>query len=279
MTRLSCARSNAIAFVGVIALACVLPARSARAESKWVDRPYVASLFRFTGEAGYGVAFGNRLANLGIPDTTKSVDTGGAFYVGAALSLPIGLEVGVRTGFRLGDAGKSTRADEFGRMYDITTFGTGADAAANPEINLRSSLFGNKIVELGAEGRFIIPAATGTSFGQVSGLHLRVHAPTLLRAETAILFPTIFASGGTEWAIAMPVSVWFQIGDFYVGGLSGFRAYRYPLERTDVIAGVGAGYTFAGMFDVKAQLLTQRINDSDWSRAAGFGLGASIVAP
>jgi hypothetical protein len=149
---------------------------------------------------------------------------------------------------------------------------------ANPELSLRSSFVATKIFELGSDARFTIPIAEGSSFALTAGLPVRIRAPGSLRFDTGLYVPVVFASS-TEFGFSIPAQLWVQISDFYVGALSGIKIYRHPLERADVAAGVGAGVTLGGIFDVRLQVLTQRVNDADWLRATGFGLNASVMTP
>ncbi len=258
------------------ALAVLAP--SAALATDWVDRPLTRGSMQAYGEAGYGVGFGARQSELSAPVTTTSTDKGSGFHLAGAIGLPVLGELGVRLGFRVGEPGKVTRGDEFGRVYDAHTYGAGGSTMANPELSLRSSIIATKIVELGTDARFTIPIADGSSFAMTAGLPVRIRAPGTLRVDTGLYFPVVFASN-TEFGFSIPAQLWVQISDFYVGALSGVKIYRQPFERVDVAAGVGAGVTLGGTFDVRLQVLSQRINDDEWLRATGLGFNVSVMTP
>ena len=258
----------------VAALVGSSPARA----TDWVDRPLTNGSMHAQGEAGYGIGFGARESELSAPVMTSSTDKGSGFHLGASLGLPLGFEVGARVGFRIGSAGQKTRGDEFGRVYDANTYGAGSDTVSNPEFSLRSSIIATRIVELGTDARFTIPIASGSSFGLTAGIPLRIRAPGSLRFDTGLYLPVVFTSS-TDYGFSIPAQLWVQIGDLYVGALSGVKIYRQPLERVDIAVGVGAGYTFGGIFDVRMQVLTQRVNDEEWLRATGLGLNVGVMTP
>ena len=244
----------------------------------WVDRPLTNGSMHVQGDVGYGIGFGARQSELSAPLMTTQTDKGSGFHLSAQLGLPLGFEIGARVGFRIGDAGKITRGDEFGRVYDANTYATAGDTASNPEFLLRSSIVATKIVELGSELRFVVPAVSGSSFGMTAGLPFRLRAPGVLRFDTGFYLPTVFTSRN-DYAFSIPIQLWFQISNFYVGAISGVKIYRQPFERVDLAAGVGVGVTLGSIFDVRLQVVTQRVNDEEWLRATGLGLNVGVQTP
>ena len=267
-------RTLPYATAGLVVALCSTPARA----TDWVDRPITNGSMHVQGDLGYGIGFGARQSELSAPLMTSGTEKGSGFHLGAQLGLPLGFEIGARMGFRIGDAGKITRGDEFGRVYDANTYNAGSDGASNPEFMLRSSIIATKIVEVGSEARFVIPAVTGSSFGMTAGFPLRIRAPGVLRFDTGFYLPAVF-NATSDYGFSIPLQLWVQIANFYVGALSGVKIYRQPFERVDVAAGVGAGVTLAGIFDVRMQVLTQRVNDEDRLRATGLGLNVGIMTP
>ena len=119
-------------------------------------------------------------------------DNGSVTGFGLNLALSVGitheLEFGVRTGFRLDDAGQVTQADRYGRPFDTETFGTDYDTVANPEIHLRWAVARGSTAELGLEWRAYLPIENGSSFGMMFGLPITLRAGSL-RVDTGLYVP------------------------------------------------------------------------------------------
>jgi hypothetical protein len=200
---------------------------------------------------------------------------GAGLNLEGALGLPlVGFEVGVRLGIRFGNDGKAANADTYGRLYDHETFDSGADTFTNPEIRVRHHFLALEIIELGWELRVMPPLASGTSFGLMPGIPLVVRIPRLLKVETGAYVPLVF-SKDIDSGLSVPVAVWLQLGDFFLGPQSGVRFER---GGPSVPFGFGVGYTLGGMLDLKAQLFSLRIND-DFAKSLGGGLGVALTLP
>jgi hypothetical protein len=249
-------------------------------------------LFHFSADASLGFGQYTELAVPADP-TQPIVSSGQKFGVGsnleAAVGLPLGFEFGLRTGVRFGDAAINSAADTYGRLFDKESFDLGGDSLANPELRLRSAMFDLKVVEIGSEIRAAVPTATHafddpnaphSSFGLEGGIPVRIHIPGIARIDTGFFLPAVFASDTTV-AFDIPGQLWIQVNDLFVGPMVGFHYTQITNEpdEKDVLAGIGGGYTFLGFLDVKAQLYTPRINDSNWSKLLGGGLGVGLNVP
>lgn len=256
--------------------------------------------------ADVGVGFGQYTDIQPDPnDPTSTIDNGQKLGAGTnvevAAGLPLGVEVGLRTGVRFGDSGIDSNADAFARLFDKESFAVGGGALANPELRARVNVLDAKVVEVGVELRGAVPIATHlyngpdsphSTFALEAGVPVRLHLPCIFRVDTGLFVPVLFGIPGppdengnptttTTSGFDIPVQLWIQAGDFFFGPMTGVRYTQLVLEpdTTDVLAGVGAGYTLFRMVDIKAQIYTPRVNDSAWSRYLGGGLGVGVTVP
>jgi hypothetical protein len=278
----------------------ILPAAAAADDSDsssddtkkaWVNRPLALKDFHADFEAGLG--FGQYTALSPCPNQPLTVGCGTSQHFGAgsnleaSVGLPFLGDIGIRTGYRFGQDGINSGADYYARLFDHETANLGGDAWANPEIHLRSAFVDLPVFAIGFETRFIVPLANGSDFSAAPGLPIRIRVPDIARIDTGIYLPIEFSSD-IAYTISIPAQLWIQIQDAFVGPMSGVRFNHLEAcvngncvasSRTDVPAGIGGGYTVGGILDIKAQLYTLRINDSDWSKFLGGGLGVGIVVP
>jgi hypothetical protein len=274
-------------------LAAVGRARAARADVPFVDRPLTLPPLHFTADAGIG--FGQAPQSTMVTQSDGSITTtltgtkvGWGSSLEAAVGLPFiggGVEVGARIGIRFGDlgpaAGWGLGADHFARLFDPVVEEAGSSTIANPEFRVRGTIVDSKIVEIGAETRAIVPTGGNSSFELVPGIPLRFHVTGLARIDTGLWFPVEFNSSAS-YTVDIPAQLFFQAGEAFFGPMSGFR-YNHPGggfdSSVDVPAGIGGGYTVAGVLDLKGELRTERINSSDWARQIGGGIGVGLRLP
>jgi len=82
-------------------------------------------------------------------------------------------------------------------------------------------------------------------------------------------------------ALDLPAQAYFQIGDAFVGPQTGVRLTNPGGgggSYTEIPLGVGGGYTFGGILDVKAQLRTEHVNSSPSPWGFGGGLGVPFFS-
>jgi hypothetical protein len=146
----------------------MLASSPAAAAPPWVDRHLTLPRGDWALDFGLGVSH-VQPAPPPFPD-----DSGLGINAEVAVGLATRVELGVRTGLRLGDAAdRATRGDSYGRLFDRQTFATGAEVLANPEVRVRGALVREAIVELGLEGRVVLPFEPGTSAGALFGVTCR----------------------------------------------------------------------------------------------------------
>src|SRR5688572_7664538 len=97
-------------------------ARAAEAAS-FVSRPLTLSRSDFALDLGLGLHH--------VRSSPEDI-TGFGLNLEMKIGLTSFLQLGARTGFRIGRDGRFTQADEFGRMFETETYGTGHDSVANP---------------------------------------------------------------------------------------------------------------------------------------------------
>jgi hypothetical protein len=263
-------------------------AASASAADPWVERPLTLGTGKANIEAGMG------LGNFVSPSGTK---VGGGSNLEAAIGLPFFGELRVRSGFRFAhtpdpnskDANyqlAQNNTDYYARLFDHETANMGYGDWANPEISLHGSIVDAEVAAVGLETRVVIPIDSTSTWSVSPGLPLRFRIPKVARIDTGIFAP-ISVDNGTDYIISVPAQLWFQVDKAFFGPMSGFRynhysnfaAVAFGRTRTDVTAGLGGGYTFVERIDVKAQVYVARINDSDWSKTLGAGLGVGFTIP
>ena len=259
----------------IIALCALLfvlvSARSAEAAPRYVDRSITLPRLVFAGDAGLGLAH---------------LRTGGRDFTGAginlegALGITDSVELGLRTGIRLGDDARFLGADAFGRTNFTETYGVGADTVANPEFRVRWAAYSGRVVEVGLDGRIYLPIETGTRTGLMFGVPLAFHVGSILRIDTGIYLPVVFTDP-TSTVISLPAYFWFQVSNrVWLGPMVGLRHVDPggPVNsRDDLLLGFGLGWQVASAVDLKWMLFAPRVNANDGEpRVFGAGFGVQF---
>ncbi|HEY5959371.1 MAG TPA: hypothetical protein VIV60_22590, partial [Polyangiaceae bacterium] len=199
--------------------------------------------------------------------------------LGMNLEMAVGvarhLELGLRTGLRFGSAGRATRADEYGRLFDRQTFGTWSDSAANPEFHMRGGLVDGEVVELALEGRVTLPLEDNSHATVLFGMPLHFHLGNSVRLDTGPYVPVTFVDP-TAYFVSVPLDVWIQTSrGLWLGPMTGVRWYHQgEYDRTDISLGFGLGYSITRYFDLKTMALFPSVNHTEGAR--NFGVGAGI---
>jgi hypothetical protein len=251
-------------------LAILAPSRAAAAPP-WVDRHLTLPGGDWAFDLGLGVSHIQ-------PAPPPYQDLSG---VGMNAEMAVGLtsrvELGVRTGLRFGDAAaRSTQGDSYGRLFDRQTFATGADVLANPEVRVRGALVRESIVELGLEGRVVLPFEPGTAAGVLFGLPLAFHLGDRVRLDVGLYVPIVFFRPTPVTDLAIPVDVWIQATRrLWLGPMTGVRVVHIgDAGEGRISLGFGLGYQITHAVDFKAMLLFPGVNIE--SRNFGAGAGVQI---
>lgn len=252
-------RSKALpALLASVALALLAAVTLTSAGVAHAARPFInRDLVLRHGEVALDLGFGVGHA----PPTLYSPSESG---LGMNLELSIGIardaEIGVRTGFRLTDAGQRTRADQYGRTFDTETYGTGIDRIANPEIHVRWGIAHGPSAELGFELRAIMPIEENTRFGMVLGLPVALHTG-VIRLDTGVYVPILFYHD-TLTIVSVPAHLWIQASPtLWLGPLFGIQVY-HPGGATYPV-GFGIGNMLSAALDLRAWFLFPDVNDND----------------
>jgi Caspase domain len=268
------------------------PAHEDRSSGPWLSRPLTLHSLAFSADVALGV--GQTTAIDAGPTYDTPVGTkkpGAGLNIEATLGLPARFEFGVRFGVRFGPNGALTNSDAYGRLFDPVSLHTdaGTYSFANPEFRIREALVDGEAAGVGFEAR-LTPGFADASNNIVTlgvPVRVRVRVPFGLRIDTGVYVPITFENTNT-WGLEIPVALWFQYEHFFVGPLSGVfwnnpatgpEATEGVPSELDIHAGVGGGFTFGRYFDVKAQLLTTRLNHSDFTSYIGGGAGIGVVLP
>jgi hypothetical protein len=249
--------------VGAATTALLALAGRASAAPPWVDRTLTRPAGDWAFDFGLGIAHA--------PD-----DTGAGINAEMAVGITRHVELGARTGVLFGGPGeRSLEGANAGRLFDRQSFDEGADALVNPEVRVRGELVGDEIVELGLEGRLILPLADGTYVGAMFGVPLALHLGNRVRLDTGAYVPIVFAKHDTPVDLSIPVDVWIQATPrVWLGPMTGVRVHRLGESgsTSDVSLGLGLGYTITHALDFKTMLLFPEINHG----GRLFGLGAGL---
>jgi hypothetical protein len=195
-----------------------------------------------------------------------------------------GLEVGARFGFRLDATGRGLRADQTARILDPETFGTGTDAAANPELRARARLARWAWGEAGVEDRLVLPIRRTPDVTEVAGGWLALHWAHLLRLDLGcdlVLGSEAFAaSRAVQPALGVPAKLWFNVTrSIMVGAIGSIDLYgstAYTTSHTDVLVEGVVGYRLP-FCDVLASVTFPDLADSAVTRIGGAaGLACTL---
>jgi hypothetical protein len=274
------------AALALASAAATLTAIPAWADVPFVDRPLTLPPLHVSADLGIGFGQWDDIE----PDPNNlqgTIDRGNKVGFGSSLEAAVGLpfvgEFGARVGYRFDPIGANAQADHFARLFDPVVNEPGNDAFTNPELFLRGTLFALPVVEVALETRAIIPTASGSDFALTPGAAVRIHIPTFARIDTGIYIPVAFTSDPNTGSLApafevqIPAQLFFQLGDWFVGPLSGLLFIQNGGDpNPEIVAGVGGGHTFGRILDLKAQLYTSQVNDVTWAKHVGGGLGVGL---
>jgi hypothetical protein len=239
----------------------VLPASQAAAAAPFVARDLVLP----HGDVAFD--FGLGMAHIPPPQSTNGF--------GLNLELTFGLardvQLGLRTGFRLDVEGRYTRADNYGRLFETETYGTGVDRTANPEISALWAIARGAHAELGLKLAVYLPMESGTRFGMMVALPVALHGSSL-RLDTGVYVPVIFDPSYTT--ISVPAHLWIQLTPrFWMGPLFGMRVVTngggasYPF-------GFGLGSMLNSDVDLRGWIMFPDLNRDQAART--FGASVSL---
>lgn len=258
-----------------VAIALALVAFDAAAAPPWVDRHLTPPAGDWAFDAAAGVAHAHR----------------DPAWDGAAPGINLEMAVGVtdrvalwaRTGMRFGDdRDRSVVADEFARLFDRQSLvlGPGAlgnEVFANPEVGVRGALVRDRVVEVGLEGRVVLPFAFATDAGLLFGVPFAIHLGDRVRLDFGAYVPVVFQHPTTYVGVSLPLDVWIQASPrVWLGPMTGLFVQQPgdATSQTFVSFGFGFGYQITHYLDFKAMLLFPTINTD--SRFFGGGAGIQI---
>lgn len=264
-------RPTVLAPILVSMLAVVSAPGAARAAPRYVERPLTLPRLVFAGDAGIGVAH----VRFG-----RSDFTGAGLNLEGAIGITDSVELGLRTGVRLGDDARFLGADAFGRTLFTETYGTGGDTVANPELRVRWAAYSGRVVEVGLDGRLYLPVEEGTRTGVMFGVPLAFHIGEIMRIDLGLYLPVVF-SDPVAIVVSVPGYFWFQVSRaVWLGPMVGLRHVDPggpARSRDDLLLGFGLGYQVASAVDLKWMLFAPRVNAGrDELRAFGAGFGVQF---
>jgi hypothetical protein len=228
----------------------------------FVNRPLTLSRSDWALDMGLGIH------HIPLPDPADDV-TGFGFNFEVKGGLTSFLQLGLRTGVRIGNKGRATQADYFGRTFETETYGTGGKTVANPEISLTWALI-HTAVELGLEGRLYLPLDGPT--GIMVAVPVNIHLGSSARLDTGIFVPIILRDD-PDTTVSIPIHLWFQAShQLWLGPLTGVRFHD---PGTSVPLGFGLGYSASYDVDLKTWILFPNVDDDG---ANDFGVGFGLQA-
>jgi hypothetical protein len=208
-------------------------------------------------------------------DANRST-TGFGMNLEIAFGVTHELELGLRTGTRIGSDGEATQADRYGRTFDTETYGTGGDAVANPELRMTWAVAQGSIVHLGLEGRVYLPIENGTRVGLMFAVPLRLRLGAV-RVDTGVYVPLLLYDP-TRDAISFPFHIWLQASrTLWLGPLLGVKFVNNGnASHTEYPLGFGLGTALANAIDLRFWFLFPDISRNEAARTFGAGVALQI---
>jgi hypothetical protein len=253
-----------------VGAALTLFASDAFAYPPWVDR-------RDTLLSGdWAFDFGLGIGHVPAPDHASA-----GINMEMAVGLTDRVELGVRTGLRIGDQGdRSIEPDNYGRLFDRQYFDGGTSVVANPEVRVRGAVVRGDVAELALEGRFIVPVDAQSVAGLEFGMPLALHLGDRVRLDTGFWLPTTFYNPAIL-GISVPFDLWIQVTPrLWLGPMSGLYwpnvSHNPPANQPAVSMGFGLGYSITHYLDFKAMMLFPTVNNDGRVFGAGAGIQVRI---
>jgi hypothetical protein len=252
----------------------------------WAASAALISLLSFVRPAS-AHSWGSR--GLTLPGSTFELGLGlgighldVADYTGLGINLELGygltsaLELRFRTGLRLGENGRVTDADYYGRPFYTETYFLGNDTVANPQLGLRFVLVRGGSLDLGLDAHVIFPLDDDSEFGLLLGVPLALRLGDRLRVDTGLFLPILLADPETRVDISIPVHIWIKVNPSTVlGPMTG--VYFYDGGGRSVPFGVGVGTSIAYDAEVRFWLLFPDIRDDSQRKNFGLGVGLYVL--
>src|SRR5256885_15314612 len=188
--------SNIKRAVLCVTLAALAVPSAARAAA-FIHAPVTLPRGEWALDLGLGIGRANR-------DPPLDDVTGLGFNLELRGGLTPTLELGVRTGIRVGSDGEYTQADYYGRTFQTETYGVDSRTVANPEITLRLAVLRSDVAALALEGGVYIPIEKGTSVGILLAAPLHLHLGESARFDTGVYVPIVFSDPTTS-VISFPL--------------------------------------------------------------------------
>ncbi len=230
----------------------------------FIEQPIVLPPSEWALDLGLGIG------HLDLPSPLSDI-TGTGLNLELRGGIAPAIQVGIRTGVRIGSDGRATQADRYGRTFETETYGTGVETLANPELSLRVALVRTDAAALALEGRLYLPIEDGTKLGIMAALPLHLHLGPSARLDSGLYVPIIFTDP-TSRVFSIPVHLWFQANPAVaLGLLTGVRFYR-PADTTTVPLGVGLNYGLSSLTDLRGWFLFPNVRN-DATGNFGFGVG------
>jgi hypothetical protein len=260
-----------VALAAAFVLLSSLDESSAVAAPRWVDRAQTLPKFVFEGNAGLGV--GHRSLRNGLGSLN-----GPGLNLEGAFGITDQVEVGLRTGIRMGNEARALQADYYGRTLWTETYGVGGSTVANPEARVRWNFYTGRVAEIGLDGRVYLPFESNTRFGAMVGVPFTFHVADFLRIDTGAYVPLVFYDDAF-FAISVPAYFWFQATEnFFIGPMASLRFVDPGPGPGDTafLLGVGMGYQVASAVDLKWWFLMPDVNEGGGIRSFGGGFGVGF---
>ncbi len=267
------------ALAATAAAPLALSSAEAHAAPPYVDRGLTLPRHVWAFDFGLGVGHAE-------PDPAPSL-TGAGLNFDFAVGLTRDILLAFRTGVRLGDDARALRSDNYGRIFDTETFGTGRNTFTNPEARFRWRFVDGEVGEVGLEARAYLPFEDGTRFGAMAGLPIALHLGRSARIDTGVNLP-IFFYDRVNTFVSIPLDVWFQpTAKLWLGPISALRFSfndRYFLpppgvrngSHANLLLGFGLGYSVAPVVDLKFQAIFPTITETAGARNFGVGAGVEV---
>ena len=268
MSSLGARRAVALGFASLLSLAAVPRVQAA---PQWIFRGL--TLPRGDVALDLGLGLGHE------PDGPDRSITGFGLNLEIAFGISHELELGFRTGTRIGADGEATRADRYGRPWETEApaIAYGTDALANPEVRMRWAVAQGSTLQLGLEGRVYLPIEARTRAGVMFAVPLRLRLGAA-RIDTGVYVPIVFTDPTTSSAISFPFHLWIQAGPaLWLGPLLGVRIVNQGgASHNEYPLGFGLGLGLTRAIDLRTWILFPDISGDGDAAARHFGAGVAL---
>lgn len=178
------------------------------------------------------------------------------------------LELRFRTGLGLGNPGRNTRADRWGRAVNPITHNDGNDTIANPDVGVRINLVRGATAEIALDGRVQLPI-DGPA-GIITGVPIAIRLGDFRLDIGGFLAMRFYDDLAVD--VILPAHFWFMLGGgTFLGPMTGLEFQNDGGTRVPLGLGVGTPLAYDADLRFWVYFPNVRGGSSDY-----WGLGGGL---